>query len=78
MNSDLFNSGLHNIYSMNNFALSYKRYWEPSYLQATSVSLVAGAVASWVTYPAEFAKTVIQYQATGIGLRGRRGTTFFT
>lgn len=52
--------------------LSYKRYWEPTYLQTTSVSLIAGAIASWATYPAEFLKTVIQFQGTAIGFRGKR------
>ena len=61
---------------MNNHSLSYKRYWEPSYFQTASVSLIAGAVASWVTYPAEFIKTSIQHQAVAIGFRGRRGTVF--
>jgi hypothetical protein len=59
---------------MNSHALSYKRYWEPTYLQATSISLIAGAVSSFITYPAEFLKTAIQFQATAIGFRGRRRT----
>lgn len=59
---------------MNTQSLSYKRYWEPSYLESTSVSLIAGAVCSFATYPLEFLKTVIQHQAVGVGFRGRRGT----
>jgi hypothetical protein len=62
---------------MNTQSLSYKRYWEPSYLESTSVSLVAGAVCSFVTYPLEFLKTVIQHQAVGVGFRGRRGNCRF-
>jgi hypothetical protein len=58
---------------MNTLAGSYSRYWEPSYLQATGISLVAGTIASFATYPLEFLKTVIQFQATGVGFRGRRG-----
>ena len=58
---------------MNTHSISYKRYWEPSYLQTASISLIAGAVSSFVTYPLEFLKTSIQYQSIGIGLRGRRG-----
>ena len=61
---------------MNNFALSYKRYWEPSYLQATSISLIAGAVSSFITYPVEFLKTVIQFQGTAVGFRGKRRKIF--
>ena len=60
---------------MNTQSLSFKRYWEPSYLQATSISLVAGAVSTFITYPAEFLRTSIQHQAVGIGFRGRRGTS---
>lgn len=37
---------------MNTQSLSFKRYWEPSYLQATSISLIAGAVSTLITYPA--------------------------
>lgn len=59
---------------MNTLAASYKRYWEPSYLEATAVSVIAGTVSSFVTYPLEFLKTVIQFQGTGVGFRGRRGT----
>lgn len=59
---------------MNNHALSYNRYWEPSLLQATSISLIAGAVASWATYPAEFLKTVMQFQGQAVGFRGNRCT----
>lgn len=58
---------------MNTLAASYNRYWEPSYLQATSISLIAGTVASFATYPLEFLKTVIQFQGTAVGFRGRRG-----
>lgn len=60
---------------MNTLAASYSRYWEPSYLQATGISLIAGTIASFATYPLEFLKTVIQHQATGVGIRGRRGNT---
>jgi hypothetical protein len=41
---------------------SYKRYWEPNYLQATSLSLIAGAIATAATYPLDFLKTVVQYR----------------
>lgn len=61
---------------MNNYALSYKRYWEPSYLQGTAISLIAGAVSSFITYPMEYLKTVIQFQATAVGFRGRRRTLY--
>jgi hypothetical protein len=63
---------------MNSQALSFKRYWEPSYLQATSLSLIAGAVSTFITYPAESLKTSIQHQAIGIGFRGRKGTYLVT
>ena len=59
---------------MNNFALSYKRYWEPNYLQATSISLIAATVSTFLTYPMEFLKNVIQLQGTAVGFRGRRRT----
>ena len=60
---------------MNTLAASYKRYWEPSYLQATGLSLIAGTISSFATYPLEFIKTVIQFQSTGVGFRGRRGNS---
>ncbi len=60
---------------MNTLAASYSRYWEPSYTQSISISLVAGTVSSFLTYPLEFIKTVIQFQGTAVGFRGRRGTT---
>lgn len=63
---------------MNTLAASYSRYWEPSYLQATGISLIAGTIASFATYPLEFLKTVIQHQATGVGIRGRRGNPTHT
>lgn len=63
---------------MNTLAASYSRYWEPSYLQATGISLIAGTIASFATYPLEFLKTVIQHQATGVGFRGRRGNPLLT
>jgi len=62
---------------MNTHAHSYKRYWEPTYLQTTGLSIVAGAVSSFITYPLEFLKTVIQHQAVGLGFRGRLGTHLF-
>ena len=56
---------------MNTQAASFNRYWEPNYLQATSISLIAGTIASYATYPFEYLKNIIQYQGTGIGFRGR-------
>lgn len=52
---------------------SYKRYWEPDYLTAISLSLTTGALATAVTYPLDFAKTVIQYRNEGVGMRGVNG-----
>lgn len=49
---------------------SYARYWEPNIFLALGLSTVAGAVATAVTYPIDFVKTVIQYRAEGVGLRG--------
>ena len=51
----------------------FKRFWEPSYIQAISLSLFAGAVATAITHPIDFVKTIIQYRAEGIGLRGYKG-----
>jgi len=58
---------------MNTFAASYKRYWEPSYSQFLGLSIASGTIASFLTYPLEFIKTVIQHQGVGVGFRGRRG-----
>jgi hypothetical protein len=52
---------------------SYKRYWEPDYLTAISLSLTTGAFATAVTYPLEFIKTVVQYRNEGVGMRGNNG-----
>ena len=51
----------------------FKRFWEPSYFQAIGLSLFAGAVATAITHPIEYVKTVIQYRGEGIGLRGYKG-----
>ncbi len=51
---------------------TYKRFWEPSYIQAISLSLFAGAVATTISHPIEFIKTVIQFRSEGVGLRGKR------
>ena len=56
---------------MNPKTASFSRYWEPNYFQATSISLIAGTIASFATYPCEYMKTVIQHQAIGVGLRSR-------
>lgn len=49
---------------------SYSRYWEPNIIQSVGLSLVAGALATSVTYPIDYIKTVIQYRSEGVGLRG--------
>lgn len=51
---------------------TYARYWEPNILVSLGLSTVAGAVATAVTYPLDYLKTVIQYRAEGLGLRGER------
>lgn len=48
----------------------FKRFWEPSYFQAIGLSLFAGAVATAITHPIDFVKTIIQFRAEGVGLRG--------
>ena len=58
---------------MNTKSASFKLYWEPSYAQYISLSLATGTIASFLTYPLEFIKTIIQFQATAVGFRGKRG-----
>lgn len=58
---------------MNVSLASYKRYWEPNFGQMLGLSLFAGTVATAVTHPIEFIKTVIQHRAELIGLRGYKG-----
>lgn len=53
---------------------SFKRFWEPSYFQAIGLSLFAGAVATAITHPIDYVKTIIQYRSEGIGFRGYKGT----
>lgn len=53
----------------------FKRFWEPSYFQAIGLSLFAGAVATAITHPIDYVKTIIQYRAEGVGLRGYKGTS---
>ena len=48
----------------------YKRYWEPNLLQTVGFSLVAGAVATTITHPIEYIKTVIQFRSEGVGIIG--------
>lgn len=48
---------------------SYKRYWEPNTAQVLSASLAVNAVASFLSYPFELAKTRIQVRAEGLGVR---------
>jgi hypothetical protein len=62
---------------MNTYAITYKRFWEPSYLQNTTFSLIAGTIASAITYPMEFLKTIIQFQSTAIGFRDRKCKDIF-
>jgi hypothetical protein len=49
---------------------SYARYWEPNIALSVGLSLFAGSVATAVTYPLDYLKTVIQYRSEGVGLRG--------
>lgn len=42
---------------------AYSRYWEPNLFQTLGFSLFAGAVATTITYPLDFLKTVIQYRS---------------
>lgn len=51
---------------------SYARYWEPNVLQSVGLSLLGGTIATAVTYPLDYIKTVIQFRAEGLGLRGER------
>lgn len=49
---------------------TYASYWEPSLLVSLGLSTVAGAVATAATYPIDYIKTVAQFRAEGLGLRG--------
>ncbi len=53
---------------------SYKRYWEPGFLQTMGLSMLAGTIAVSLTHPIEYIKTVIQYRSEGVGIRGYRST----
>ena len=44
-------------------AASYKRYWEPGFFEMLGLSLFSGTVATAVTHPMDFIKTVIQHRA---------------
>jgi hypothetical protein len=55
---------------------SYKRFWEPNYPLALTLSLATNALATIVTYPLNFVKTVIQFRSTGVGFRGYQGIQF--
>jgi hypothetical protein len=50
----------------------YSRYYEPNLFLTVGLSLFGGALATAVTYPIDFVKTVIQFRAEGLGLRGER------
>lgn len=52
---------------------SYKRFWEPNYPLVLGLSLATNALATAITYPLNFIKTVIQFRSTGVGLRGYQG-----
>ncbi len=41
---------------------SYKRYWEPGLGLTMGLSLATGWLVTYVTYPLNFIKTVIQYR----------------
>ena len=58
---------------MNYIAASHSRYWEPNLAQVFGVSMLAGTIATAVTYPMEYLKTVIQFRSTAIGFRGHNG-----
>lgn len=49
---------------------TYARYWQPNLFVQLGLSTVAGAIATAVTYPIDYIKTVSQYRAEGLGLRG--------
>lgn len=51
----------------------FKRFWEPSYFQALGLSLFAGTVATAVTHPLEYIKTIIQFRSEAVGFRGYKG-----
>lgn len=51
----------------------FKRFWEPSYFQALGLSLFAGTVATAVTHPLEYIKTIIQFRSEAVGMRGYKG-----
>lgn len=51
---------------------AYSRYWEPSFLQTIGFSLLAGTVATTLTHPLDFIKTIIQYRAEGVGFPGEQ------
>lgn len=48
---------------------SYKRYWEPSTVQALSSSVSVGLLATALWHPLDMVKTRIQQRAEGIGIR---------
>lgn len=50
----------------------YSRYWEPNILQSVGLSLLAGSLATAITYPLDYVKTVIQFRSEGIGFAGER------
>jgi hypothetical protein len=55
---------------------SYKRFWEPSYFTAMGLSLFAGTIATAITHPFEYLKTVIQFRSEGVGFRGKNSNYF--
>lgn len=48
---------------------SYKRYWEPSTLEAISSSVTVAALFTSLLQPFEFVKTRVQIKAEGLGIR---------
>ena len=51
----------------------FKRFWEPSYIQTLGLSLFAGTVATAITHPLEYIKTIIQFRSEAVGMRGYKG-----
>ena len=52
-----------------------RKYWEPNYLQTISLSIVSGSVATLVTHPLEFLKTVVQFKTEGTKTYGESGNS---
>ena len=51
---------------------TYANYYSAKMETSLGTGLVSGAIATAVTYPIEYVKTVSQFQSNAIGFRGNR------